>query len=452
MTPDLMRSRRLLGLLACLWQLLPATALAQWELTAQAALPALPYWVPLDRGREIDVVPLLWTNDIDGDGNGCCVFGIAARQSLGPANVWLGVTFGTEPEGGAPAALEAAAEIDGGSFAFRRLHGRNAFSLRYPLFASSAPQPGGMDRLSVGLAAMWSYDERYLETLTYFDCPTEAPSVPCQEIEAPYAWSPGRDHAVVAEGAWGRGDWSAPRLEGSLAMGLKLAGGDYAYLRAELTSRVKGRAGRGSWTGWLRGGWSSDDTPQQRRFRLDGADPVTRWLNPYLDAKGALLSDIPYFVPGGGQLRAYEATRPLVKRYLAAGGEVARDIETDVGVWGRVAGFVEAAWTPGIPERLGPEALNPDGSLLFDWQELPAGEGEPLGRFRARSLEVNEIWADAGLALSAGYDKLAVTISLPLWASEPAFAGEPIGGGDKKAVALRWALSITFFPQGRTGQ
>jgi hypothetical protein len=138
-----------------------------------------------------------------------------------------------------------------------------------------------------------------------------------------------------------------------------------------------------------------------------------------------------------------------VKRYLAAGGEIARDIETDVGAWGRVAGFAEAAWTPGIPDRLGPEQLNEGGSLLFDWQELPAGEGEPLGRFRARSLEVNEIWADAGLALSAGYDKLAVTISLPLWASDPAFAGEPISGGDKKALALRWALSISFFPQGR---
>ncbi|KPK75945.1 MAG: hypothetical protein AMS25_17880 [Gemmatimonas sp. SM23_52] len=446
---DLVRCRRLLGLLACLSQLLSASAHAQWELTAQAALPALPYWVPLDRGREIDVVPLLWTNEVDGDSNGCCVFGIAARQRLGPASVWLGVAFGTEPDGGAPAAVEAAAEIRGGSFAFRRLHGRNAFSLRYPVYLSSATQPGGVDRLSLGVAAIWSYDERYLETLPYFACPSEAPSVPCQEVEAPYAWSPGRDHAVVAEGAWGRGVWSAPRLQGSLAVGLKLAGGDYGYLRAELTSRVEGRAGQGRWTVWLRGGWSSDEVPQQRRFLLYGADPVTRWLNPYLDAKGALLADIPFVIPGGANLRAYEATRPLVKRYLAAGGEIARDIETDVGAWGRVAGFAEAAWTPGIPDRLGPEQLNEGGSLLFDWQELPAGEGEPLGRFRARSLEVNEIWADAGLALSAGYDKLAVTISLPLWASDPAFAGEPISGGDKKALALRWALSISFFPQGR---
>jgi hypothetical protein len=447
-----MQSPRVIGLLACICPLLPLSAHAQWDLRAKAALPALPYWLTLDRGREIDFVPLLWTNEIDGDSSGCCVLGAAIRQRLGPANVWVGLAFGTDPDGGTPAAIETAVEIDGGTVAFRRLHGRNAFSVRYPLYISEAAHPGELDRVSVGVSAIWTYDGTYADSVPYFDCPSEAPSLPCAEVKAPYAWSTGRDHALVAEGAWGRGEWSAPRFEGSLVMGLKAAGGDHGYLRAELTSRVAGRVGQAGWTAWLSGGWSSEHAPQQRRFLLHGADPITRWLNPYLDAEGALLADIPYFVPGGANLRAYEATRPLVKGYLGAGGEIGREIETDIGVWGRVAAFAEAAWTPGIPDRLGPEELNEDGSLLFDWEELPAGEGKPLGQFRARSLEVAEIWADAGLALSAGYDKLAVTLSLPLWASEPAFAGEPISGGAKKAFALRWALSVAFYPHGRPGE
>ena len=112
-------------------------------------------------------------------------------------------------------------------------------------------------------------------------------------------------------------------------------------------------------------------------------------------------------------------------------------------------GFLELAWTPGLPERLGPEAINESGALLFDWRELPAGEDRPLGRFFARSLEVSEIWADAGVGLTGGFRNIGVEISVPFWASEPAFANEPIGDGEKKAFAARWTLSISFFPQGR---
>ncbi len=191
--------------------------------------------------------------------------------------------------------------------------------------------------------------------------------------------------------------------------------------------------------------------PQQRRFLLTGADPMTRWLDPYLDARNALFSDVPYHVPGGPDLRAYQATRPLVKRYIAASGTIRRAAGSPAGVWGRLGGYLAAAWTPGIPDRLGPEQLNEAADLLFDWQELPEGEGKASGRFRARSLEVSKLWADAGLVLTGGYRKVAVSLWFPIWASQAAFAGDPILGDQEGAFALRWALTIAFVPQSHPG-
>ncbi len=271
----------------------------------------------------------------------------------------------------------------------------------------------------------------------------------------PYPWSDGEDHALVAELEGGTGAWGSPQLRGSLTAGLKLLGGDHDYGRGELAATVVGRLGQADWSAGVAGGWTSGDAPLQRRFLLEGADPASRWLNPYLDARGALFSelpfvggDVPYYMPGGPNLRSYEATRPLVKRYVAASGDLGRRVESARGVWGRLAGFLTVAWLPGLPERLGPEDLRVNGPILFDWRELPTGEDREQGRFRARVLEVPAIWADAGLAVSGGYDRVAVMLSFPFWSSEPGFASEP-AGGTKKAFALRWTLTLSFQAQGR---
>jgi hypothetical protein len=428
---------------------LPAPARAQWEGTAKAALPAVPYWWPVDGTEALGLIPLIWTNDVDGGGSaGCCVIGAATRRRVGDATLWLGLGFGTRPDGGTPAALEAAVEIEGSVLAFRVLHGRGGFSAFYPVYRGEAASP--TERVSVGIASIWVYDDRYVGTIPLFECPTDAPAAPCRAVETPYPWSGGQDNAIAVEAVWGRGEWGAPRLRGSLATGVRLAGGDHTYVRAELEATVSGRKGRGRWLARLSGGWASSGAPLQRRFLLYGADPVTRWLNPYLEARGALLADVPYVVPGGPGVRAYEATQPLVKRYLGASGELGRLLEGRNGLWGRVGLFLDAAWAPGLPDRLGPESLWEEGSLLFDWRELPEGEGAELGRFRARSLEVSELWADAGVTVTGAYRALAATLSLPLWVSEPAFAGESLGGA-KKAFAVRWVLTFRFFPDGHGG-
>jgi hypothetical protein len=427
----------------------PAVAVAQWNITPKAALPSVPYWWRLDSETDVGLLPLVWTNEIDGGSGGCCAIGAASRVGFGANTLWLGLGFGTEPDAGALAGLEIAAEIEGGAVGFRSLHGRSGLAAFYPIRIGADSEPARASRISLGASTVWLYDDRYLETIPFFECPAQAPSAPCESVDTPYPWSAGQDNAVAAELAGGRGEWRAPYLTGSLGLGLKVAGGEHGYLRAELAAEVQGQLRRADWRIRAAGGWSSGDAPLQRRFLLYGADPVSRWLNPYVDVKGALFEDISYFMPGGPHLRAYEATQPLVKQYAAALAEIGRSGATAVGFWGRVHGFLELAWTPGIPERLGPEAMNESGALLFDWRQLPAGEDQALGRFLARSLEVSEIWADAGVGLTGGFRNVAVEVSFPFWASEPAFANEPIGDGEKKAFAARWTLSVSFFPLGR---
>lgn len=442
-------SRPVLVALAACCLCSPLSAVAQWNVVPKAALPSIPYWWTIDSGRDMALVPLLWTNDIDGGSGGCCVIGLATRAGIGPRKLWLGLAFGTDPDAGAPAGLEIAAEIESGTVGFRSLHGRSGLAAFYPIRIFGADAVGRGSRLGLGISSVWLHDDRYLNTLPFFECPAQAPSAPCEQVDTPYPWSAGQDNALAAELTWGSGEWRAPYLNASFGAGVKAAGGDHDYARAELTAEVRGRASRADWRIRMAGGWSSGDAPLQRRFLLHGADPVTRWLNPYLDVKGGLFDDIPYFAPGGPHLRAYEATQPLVKRYVAALTEVGRAAASVSGFWGRLDGFFELAWTPAIPDRLGPEAINADGALIFDWRELPAGEDQAQGRFLARSLEVSEIWADAGVSLTGGFRNLAVQVSSPFWASEPAFASGPIGDGEKKAFAARWTLSVLFFPQGR---
>ncbi|NIU80159.1 MAG: hypothetical protein GWN71_43505, partial [Gammaproteobacteria bacterium] len=198
-------------------------------------------------------------------------------------------------------------------------------------------------------------------------------------------------------------------------------------MRAELDAAVNGTVERFEWQARLAAGWAAGGPPLQRRFLLSGADPVTRWLNPYIDVPGALFEEISYFVPGGPNLRAYIEAQPLVDGYLSANGSIGKADATEAGFWGRIDAFFEAAWTPGVPDRLGPEELNAEGALLFDWRQLPAGEGEARGRFLARVLEPPQLWADAGFALKGGYKRLGVAISLPLWASDADFADAPTG-------------------------
>lgn len=425
-------------------------AAAQWEITGKAALPAVPHWIPVSRDRGTDALPLLWFNEVDGNSDGCCVVGAAGRAALPSGSLWFGLGFGTDPDGGSPAAIEAAVELAGGAVGFRDLHGRIGFAGLYPVYTSAAANRREPDRISVGVAAVWLDDPRYLETVTFFDCPEAAPSAPCDEVDTPYTWSDGRDHSVLAEAAWGRGDWRQPRLNGSLMTGLKVAGGEHAYVRGEAEAYVTNRLSPAARLDVrLAGGWASGGAPQQRRFLLQGADPVTRWLNPYIEARGALFEGVPYHVPGGPDLRVYEYTRPLVKKYLAASGRVSTDAETETGLWARFAAYLAAAWTPGIPDRMGREQMNDDGDLLFDWRALPDGQGEEQGQFRAGVLEVSQLWTDAGLEVTGGFRNVAVTISLPLWASQPAFARESILDDERSAFGFRWTLSFAFFPMGR---
>lgn len=419
------------------------------EIGAKAVLPAVPYWWTASEAVPIDLTPLLWFNEIDG-GKGpdsaCCVIGIAGRHRLSRVTLWWGLGFGLEANGGTPAAIEAAIQhSSGGILSFRSLHGRVGFTALYPALR----RPSGA-RVSVGVSGVWVADARYLQTVPLFDCPTNAPASLCVSVDAPYGWSAGRDYALEAEGTHGTGDWDRPWLRAGLSIGVKAAGGDHSYARIEAESRVGGDVGPARWKARFAGGWSSEGAPQQRRFRLEGAGSIRRWLNPYLDARGALFEDQPYFVEGGPHLRAYTETKPLVFSYVAASGELSREGRTEAGLWGRIGLFLEAAWTPAVPGVVGPEELNEEGDLLFDWRELPEGEDEARGRFRARVLEVPKVWADGGLSFTGGYDRVALTLSFPLWASESAFADEPFSG-ERKPFALRWSFNITFFPMGRAG-
>lgn len=396
----------------------------------RAALPIIPYWWPLFPANEIDAIPLAWYNDVDGT-----VVGAAARHRVGHATIWWGLGLGLDSDGTTPAAAELAAEVSGGFLTLRRLHGRNAVTLRSKPISSYQGAT-----LSIGVAGTWLEDDRYLESIPLFECSASAPALPCQESPQPYSWSPGRDHAMELEGRWGEPRGREVVLQ--LAGGLKVAGGDHEYLRAELVGKDRGELGTLTWSARFAGGWASGASPRQRRFYLHDVDPLTRWLNPLVEAQGALLADIPYFVGGGPHLRAYTEARPLVKRYLGLAAELGRTIPLRHGLWVRAAGFLEAAWTPALPDRVGPEGLHGNGALLFDWRELPDGEGEAQGRFRARALEVSQLWADGGVALTGGFRGVSLTLSAPLWANQAEFANEPIVG-DPSPVAARWAVTIT---------
>lgn len=401
----------------------------------RAALPAVPYWWPVPLDRSIEAIPLVWYNDVDGT-----VLGAAARHRLGGARVWWGLGFGLDGSVSAPAAAEFAVQIEGGALSARRLHGRHAVTLR-----SEPLSTGSNLRLSAGVAALWIEDRRYIETVPLFRCSAEAPALPCQEIEPPYAWSEGRDHAIELDlRARPRGG-PLRDLRATFAGGLKVFGGDHEYLRAEIVGRRSAPLGPVPWTARLAAGWASGNAPRQRRFFLFGAGPVTRWLNPGLESRGSLFSGLPYFVEGGPHLRAYTETRPLVNRYIGLATQVERTLRLERGFRVGLGLFLEGAWTPGLPDRIGPEQMGPNGSILFDWLELPDGEGEPRGEFRARVLEVPELWADAGLRVTGGYRRIGVTLSLPFWVNAADFADEPLTG-DRSPFALRWNLSLTFTP------
>ncbi len=53
------------------------------------------------------------------------------------------------------------------------------------------------------------------------------------------------------------------------------------------------------------------------------------------------------------------------------------------------------------------------------------------------------------MTATAGYDRFALTLGLPLWVSEPAFAAEPFRGDENKSLAIRWTFTFTFYPEGR---
>ena len=402
-----------------------------------AALPALPYWWPLPRTPDTGGIPLGWYDDIDGT-----VVGAGARRSVGRATVWAAIGFGLKGDGGLPAALEIAAEGRNGSLAFRHLHGRNALTARSPWFALADSV-----QVSVGATAIWLDDARYLETIPLFECPVTAPAAPCSEVEVSHAWGGEPDHSLDLGVRWSRPDGGS-RLTASVSAGVRALGGETEYVRVEGEWRRKRRFGRFEAHTRLGAGWASDGTPGHRRFFLNGADALERWLNPLLETRGAVFEDVPYFVAGGAHLRAYDDIRPLVRRYVSIAGAVSRERRLDSGFWGRVSAFAEGAWTPGLPDRLGPDRLRPGDAFLFDWRELPAGVGAPLGRFRARVLEVSELWADAGLSATAGFRNVGVRVSLPVWASQPAFADASFLDDEKKAVAARWTLSILVRPTG----
>jgi hypothetical protein len=282
----------------------PSDARAQWDVIAKSALPSVPYWWTASEKHGIDLIPLIWTNDVDGGSSGCCVLGVAGRARLGEATVWLGLGFGTDPKGGTPAAIEAAAQIGWGTLAYRNLHGRTGVSLFFPILTNDEPSPLLVNRLSAGISVLSLDDDSYIEPLPLFSCP-DSPAAPCTAVPSPYPWSRGQDFGLAVEGTWGRGDWSTPRITGSLIWGIDVAGSDYNYLRGEVDAQVAGTVERFDWVARMSGGWAGNSPPLQRRFLLYGADPVSRWQNPYLDVKGALFQDIAYFMPGA---RSYGPT------------------------------------------------------------------------------------------------------------------------------------------------
>lgn len=442
-----MRNRELMAALTVLSLVGATPATSQWDVTPKAALPSWPLWWPGFRAGGIEMIPLLWSSDVDGAGEGCCVVGAAIRRRSGPATLWLGLAAGTDPDAGTPAAFEVAVEVEGGAVAFRRLHGRDGLVAFAPLLdGESGRWLGRPLRFSAGVSGTWIYDQRYLETLVLFDCPADAPAAPCRQLETPYPWSDGRDYAFALEGALGDGSAGASHATLSLISGVKALDGDHDYLRIEAAGEKAGGFRGVDWKIRLGAGWASGDAPLQRRFHLDGGDPIARWLNPYLDARGAFLRHTPYHVPGGPGLRAYHDSRPLVKRYVAARGELSQIGTTTGELWGRASIFIEGAWTPALPERIGPDGFDGGSPLLFDWRDLPPGEGEALGEFMARVLNPPEVWADAGLSATGGYGSFSVTLAVPFWASEAALADEPLAGGKKKPFGLRWSLTVAFEP------
>jgi hypothetical protein len=60
------------------------------------------------------------------------------------------------------------------------------------------------------------------------------------------------------------------------------------------------------------------------------------------------------------------------------------------------------------------------------------------------------LWAHAGILLTGGFRKVGVPVSFPIRASNADFADEPIGGGKMQALAARWSLTISFYPDGPT--
>ena len=201
------------------------------------------------------------------------------------------------------------------------------------------------------------------------------------------------------------GNGAVPTLDGVSAV----------YGRAELEARSVGTWNGGGDQLSLRVyGAMSNDPPAQRALHLSASDPLSNFENSWYRPNGSILTrpGVNFLPLGGAGLRGYDQA-VTVKRIVAANGELARRLATNVfsrvSLWGSV--FGDAGFASSDTYRL-------NGAFLAD-----AGAGVSLrGRL---------------------YDRdVTVRLDAPLVVQQPALGG---GGGLVRrpgTVAARWTFSF----------
>lgn len=400
--------------------------------------PAPAPWVHLPSQPPLDLFPLVAYNDRDGVVAG----GWIRWTPDGDTRLWMALGGGGRELGRAPSILEASAESGRLHAWFKHTEGRRGFGASYTLDLA----PGWTLTAAAEEAAL--VDGAYLRRIFYFDCAADAPAAPCDSVRAPSTWSRRPDRAAelrVVRGGdslrWGVALRGAPGLLGAEPA--------YAQLRAEALWAAT--SGKTRLETRLALGWATRETPLQSRFLAHGTGPLERWAQPLLRSRGAPFDRVSYFAPGGAHLRAYGRTAPLLRRFLSAAAQAARPVELPLRLSGRVGAFVEAAWVPGAPDAYGRDDITETAAVLIDWSRLTPGEEKAGGRFSAGALDLPEAWADAGVAAAVRLPfDLEVELALPLWASAASLADrahdllDPFGGGEDRALGLRWTLSVAW--------
>jgi hypothetical protein len=209
------------------------------------------------------------------------------------------------------------------------------------------------------------------------------------------------------------------RLRVQLAGGLRTppgvnfaSTGTYVRLAAEVPWRLV--LDGGAWEPGIRGfvGFSSSDTPLQRKLRLAALDPVETFGNHFLRSSGSPLAeeDARFTPRGNGGLRGYDP-RVTVKEIMAVNVDLSRRL-------------AEMRW--------GGTQLELRANVFADAANVTFAEGDD-----------EEIVGDAGVGLGLRgniFDRrLDVRFDMPIYLSSPELA--IAGKGTGKGVAWRWTIS-----------